>query len=84
MHCCNINKSRRGDFFFGSPGIHTLIATHSELHSENTKSIITVTYYQWRIHDLQTGGKAERHPQVFLFQISNCRILVILSAIFAV
>ena len=21
MHCCNINKSRRGGFFFGSPGI---------------------------------------------------------------
>jgi len=20
MHCCNINKSRRGGFFFGSPG----------------------------------------------------------------
>jgi len=20
MHCCNINKSRRGRFFFGSPG----------------------------------------------------------------
>jgi len=21
MHCCNINKSRRGGFFFGSPGM---------------------------------------------------------------
>ena len=22
MHCCNINKSRRGGFFFGSPGMY--------------------------------------------------------------
>ena len=38
---------------------------------------------QWRIQDLQTGGKVERR-QFFLFWTSNCRILVILSAIFAV
>jgi len=25
MHCCNINKSRRGDFFFGSPGRFTCV-----------------------------------------------------------
>jgi len=26
MHCCNINKSRRGGFFFGSPGIWCVLA----------------------------------------------------------
>jgi len=37
MHCCYINKSRRGGFFFGSPGISNISVLHflprSTLHA---------------------------------------------------
>ena len=29
MHCCNINKSRRGDFF-GSPGMSVMCEEHDK------------------------------------------------------
>jgi len=33
MHCCNINKSRRGGFFFGSPGMSVLLTVNIVSHN---------------------------------------------------